>query len=177
MYARTLLEYVCKNDSKGYGWANADPDADVVSLSPKTLLESDPCIGGGTRCHGFVEVAEEGDTGVSVQLYFSQPVEEQRVNFDISSTEARTRDLSFEGGHYMPLEHKVLGVCTERSECTGVVAIAVVRDSAWWRLAGVEGLGGVRRGGVVVGIEQTRCSGNRRGGGLAVPSVVVAAEE
>nr|GMD78637.1 protein SHOOT GRAVITROPISM 5-like [Ipomoea batatas] len=139
MYARTLLEYVCKNDSKGYGWANADPDAEVVSLSPKTLLESDPyvceicnrqeretseirgrcrtcrCIGGGTRCHGFVEVAEEGDIGV--------------------------------------------------------------RDSAWWRLAGVEGLGGVRRGGVVVGIEQTRCSGNRRGGGLAVPSVVVAAEE
>nr|GMD76401.1 zinc finger protein SHOOT GRAVITROPISM 5-like [Ipomoea batatas]GMD81071.1 zinc finger protein SHOOT GRAVITROPISM 5-like [Ipomoea batatas]GMD81072.1 zinc finger protein SHOOT GRAVITROPISM 5-like [Ipomoea batatas] len=110
MYARTLLEYVCKNDSKGYGWANADPDAEVVSLSPKTLLESDP-------------------------------------------------------------------YCTERSECTGVVAIAVVRDSAWWRLAGVEGLGGVRRGGVVVGIEQTRCSGNRRGGGLAVPSVVVAAEE
>nr|GMD78323.1 hypothetical protein Iba_chr13cCG11890 [Ipomoea batatas] len=43
---------------------------------------------------------------LSVHLYFSQPVEAQRVNFDISSTEARTHDLSFEGGHYMPFEHK-----------------------------------------------------------------------
>nr|GMD79466.1 hypothetical protein Iba_chr13dCG4160 [Ipomoea batatas] len=43
---------------------------------------------------------------LSVHLYFSQPVEAQRVNFDISSTEARTHDLSFEGGHYMPFEYK-----------------------------------------------------------------------
>nr|GMD68107.1 protein SHOOT GRAVITROPISM 5-like [Ipomoea batatas] len=92
MYARTLLEYVCENGSKGYGWANADPDAEVVPLSPKTLLESDRyvceicnqreretpwihgrcrtfrCTASGTRCCGFVEAAEEGDAG-DVRLF------------------------------------------------------------------------------------------------------------
>nr|GMD12068.1 protein SHOOT GRAVITROPISM 5-like [Ipomoea batatas]GMD65930.1 protein SHOOT GRAVITROPISM 5-like [Ipomoea batatas]GMD65932.1 protein SHOOT GRAVITROPISM 5-like [Ipomoea batatas] len=87
MYARTLLEYVCENDIKGYRWANADPDAEVVPLLPKTLLESNRyvcdiynrretetpwirgrcrtfrCTAGGTRCRGFVEAAEEGDAG------------------------------------------------------------------------------------------------------------------
>nr|GME12034.1 putative receptor-like protein kinase At4g00960 [Ipomoea batatas] len=37
------------------------------------------------------------------------PNSAQRVNFEISSTETRTHDLPSEGGHYMPIEHKVLG--------------------------------------------------------------------
>nr|GMD06241.1 probable ubiquitin-conjugating enzyme E2 C [Ipomoea batatas] len=31
----------------------------------------------------------------------------QRVNFEISTTETRTHDLPSEGGHYMPIEHKI----------------------------------------------------------------------
>nr|GMD06054.1 hypothetical protein Iba_chr06bCG12330 [Ipomoea batatas] len=75
------------------------PQPEGVSSSTDLARKRDS----GTEKKGFSLAAKR------ITFPIVPAVEAQRVNFEISSTETRTHDLPSEGGHYMPIEHEVLG--------------------------------------------------------------------